>query len=212
MKRLGSIILALVALGASANAAPPTEPVVKHLGRTVVGYRDGLIRIVLGYRWADQTFAKASWIFLEAGVTSAGNKPVEINREDVSLLAPDGTRIPLPSQKRMAEGIPDLQWMLQKAQVSRDPIDGYFSSATKFQRIGLFAVPGSEVTFDQFSVAPNLLAQGDLYFEAPKGTFAAGTYTFVVKNKDLDVKIPFKLPAESLKKAEAEDKAKSVSW
>ncbi len=191
---------ALAALTAAAAAAnqmqtdPLAGPHVKRLGKTVVEWKDDLIHLVVGFKHANAHLDK-KWILFETAHTAEG-KPLEIWREDVSLMTPDGTRLGLPSQKRMAQGIPDLRRMLNEASVQRDPIDGYFPSATRLERLGFFAIPGENLVFDKVNVNHQTLAMGDLFFESPKDRWEPGLYTLWIENKELHVRLPIPLGIE----------------
>ncbi len=171
------------------------SPNVKKMGRTVSRYRDEVVQVVVGYKHA-QTHLDSRWILLETCISATGSQPVEIYREDVSLLGPDGTRMPLPSQKKMAHGIPDLSRMLLQARVIRDPLDGYFPGRIKEERLGFFTMPGEGIVFDQVTVDHETLAWGHLFFESPKGRFEPGIYTLVMENKVAHVRLPIALGIE----------------
>ncbi|MEO8587515.1 MAG: hypothetical protein ABI584_15220 [Acidobacteriota bacterium] len=183
----------IVASGVRAD--DPDWANVKKLGRTVVRFRDDTLQVVVGYKHA-QLHLASRWILLETCLSAAGNTPVEIFREDVSLILPDGTRVPLPSQKKMAQGLPDLRRMLNEARVQRDPLGGYFSGRTREERLGFFAVPGEQIVFDRVTVNHETLAWGDLFFESPKGRFEPGIYTLVMENKVARVRLPLALGIE----------------
>ncbi|MGZ6988445.1 MAG: hypothetical protein ACXVH0_05750 [Thermoanaerobaculia bacterium] len=197
-RRLASAWLAVAALsvfGIAGTRADLESPNVKKLGRTVSRYRDDTLQIVIGYKHA-QHHLESRWILLEACISATGGPAVEIFREDVALIAPDGTRMSMPSQRRMAEGIPDLRRMLLQARVMRDPLAGYFPGCFREERLGFFAVPGEALVFDQVTVDRDTLAWGDLFFESPKGRFEAGIYTLVVENKSVHVRLPLALGIE----------------
>jgi hypothetical protein len=168
---------------------------VKKLGRTVVRFKDDWLLVVVGYKHA-QLHLDSRWILLQTCLSATGNQPVEIFREDVSLILPDGTRVPMPSQKKMAQGLPDLRRMLNQARVIRDPLGGYFPGCTREERLGFFAVPGEQIVFDRVTVNHDTLAWGDLFFESPKGRFEPGIYTLVLENKLAHVRLPLALGIE----------------
>ncbi len=150
------------------------------------------MQVVVGYRHA-QAHLDQKWILLDIGLTVWSGKPVEVFREDVWLVMPDGKRLPMPSQRRMAEGIPDLRRMLNEAKVQRDPLNGYFPGAVREERLGFFAVPGEEIVFDKVAVNSRTLASGDVYFESPNATWEPGIYTLVIENRDVHVRLPLTL-------------------
>jgi hypothetical protein len=188
--------LALAALTFAAvtgvRAADLESANVKKLGRTVARFRDDTLQVVVGYKHA-QRHLDSKWILLQTCLSASGNQPVEIFREDVTLVLPDGTQLPMPSQKRMAVGIPDLRRMLNEARVVRDPLGGYFPGRTREERLGFFAVPGEQIVFDRVTVNHDTLAWGDLFFESPTGRFAPGVYTLLMENKVAHVRLPLAL-------------------
>ncbi|MFN7987053.1 MAG: hypothetical protein U0529_06240 [Thermoanaerobaculia bacterium] len=203
------VAVVLAALAGSALAAPPESP-VRRLGKTVVQHKDANVRAVLSWRYANQTFEKEPWLLLELAFASEG-PPVDLNREDVTLLTPSGERIPLPTQRRLADGM-DVRWVEQKASVARDPITGYFPSQRLEQRIPFFTYPGGPVVLDEIGGGPTMLTRGDIFFESPAGSWKPGAYTLVLKNKWMSVELPFSLPADDPKKDAKEKDPKAVAW
>jgi hypothetical protein len=170
-------------------------PHVKKLGKTVAQYKDDTVKLVVGYKYA-QTHLNAKWIFFDVYVSAEGSAPIEIDREDVAFYMPDGKRLNLPGQKRMAEGIPNLQWILKEAAIMADPIGGYFTGRTQEDRLPFFTIPGRNVVQDRFSANQQILVYGNLYFEAPGDRFDPGIYTLAIKNKTVDIKLPLALGIE----------------
>jgi hypothetical protein len=185
-------VAAFLLFGVARVHADLDSPNVKKLGRTVARYRDDILQVVIGYKHA-QDHLDSRWILLETCISATGSQPVEIYREDVALFGPDGTRMPMPSQKKMAQGIPDLRRMLSQARVMRDPIGGYFPGRIREERLGFFCVPGEGIVFDQVTVDRETLAWGHLFFESPKSRFEEGIYTLVMENKVAHVRLPLAL-------------------
>ncbi len=198
-----------LAFASGASAVPPDSP-VKRLGKTVVQYKDSNVRAVLSWRYANQTFEKEPWLLLELAFAAEGGA-VDLNREDVSLSTPGGERLPLPGQRRLSEGL-DVRWVEQKASASRDPINGYFPNQRLEQRIPFFTYPGGPVVQDEIGGGSSMLSRGDLFFEAPAGGWTSGRYTLVLKNKEMDVELPFRLPADDPKKDAKGADGKTVPW
>jgi hypothetical protein len=183
---------AVLLFGVAAVYADLDAPNVRKMGRTVSRYRDDVLQVVIGYKHA-HTHLDRRWILLEACISATGSQPVEIYREDVTLFEPDGTRIGMPSQRKMAQGIPDLNRMLLQARVVRDPLGGYFPGRIREERLGFFCVPGEGIVFDQVTVDRETLAWGHLFFESPKGRFERGIYTLAIENKAAHVRLPLAL-------------------
>jgi hypothetical protein len=190
--RLVSASLVSLCLAAAVSADVDAGPNVKRLGATVMRWKDATLQVVVGYKHA-QLHLDGKWILLDTFLTATGNKPVEIWREDVSLLTPDGTRIPMPSQRHMAQGIPDLRRVLDEAKVQKDPLGGYFPGADREERLGFFAIPGEQIVFDKVTVNWRTLAFGHIFFPSPKDRWAPGIYTLVIENKDVHVRLPLTL-------------------
>jgi hypothetical protein len=203
-------LLAWVAFAAGAVAAP-AKVTVKRLGKTVVQHQDETVKAVLSWRYANQTFEREAWLLLELAFAAEG-KPVNLNREDVSLLTPIGERLALPGQKRLAEGLKDVRWVIQKASVAREPVADYFSRQTLEQRLPFFAIPGEQIVLDEIGGGPTFLTRGDLFFEAPTGGWKPGRYALVLENKSMKVELPFNLPADDPKKAAKGADGKIVPW
>ena len=200
------------AFAGSLSAAPvPAERPVKRLGKTVVQHKDDRVKAVLSWRFANQTFEKEPWILLELAFAAEGST-VELNREDVSLLTPDGERIPLPGQKRLAEGLKDVRWFVQRSAVARDPINGYFPRPNHERRLPFFAIPGEQIVLDEIGGGPSWLIQGDLFFESATGSWKRGRYVLALKNKWMDVELPFTFPADDPKEEKKEKDPKAVTW
>jgi len=189
------VLAALFLFGVARLHADLDSPHVKKMGRTVSRYRDDVLLVVIGYKHA-QYHLDSRWILLETCISATGSEIVEIDREDIALFGPDGTRMPLPSQKRMARGIPDLSRMLMQARVGRDPLGGYFPGRIREERLGFFCVPGEGIVFDQVTVDRDTLAWGHLFFESPKGRFEPGIYTLAIENKVAHVRLPLALGIE----------------
>lgn len=202
-------LVALLPLAAGALAAPAGSP-VRRLGKTLVEHQDSAVKAVLSWRTANQTFGKEPWLLLELAFAAEG-KPVELHREDVSLLLPSGESLGLPGQKRLSEGFKDVRWYVQKSMVARDPLTGYFPRPTLEQRLPFFSIPGEAIVQDQIGGGSSVLTRGDLFFEAPAGVWKPGRYALVLKNKWMDVELPFTLPADD-PKAPAKEKGAGVSW
>ena len=202
-------LFASVAFAMAAGADTVKAP-VKRLGKTVVQHKDSNVKAVLSWRYANQTFEKEPWLLLELAFAAEGGA-VDLNREDVSLLTPGGERLPLPGQRRLSEGL-DVRWVEQKASASRDPITGYFPNQRLEQRIPFFTYPGGPVVQDEIGGGHTMLSRGDLFFESPAGAWKPGRYTLVLKNKEMDVELPFSLPADDPKKDAKAADGKAVPW
>jgi hypothetical protein len=209
-RKTGLTALAL-GLALPALAAGRDDDPVRRLGRTVMQWKDDGVQVVVSYRHADRHL-DAPWIILQVAISARGSKVAEIAREDVLLVMPDGQKLSLPSQRALAEGMPDLRRFLREVSITREPIDGYFVGPTRVEPIQFFTVPGEGIVLDTVGFSPDRLATGDLYFHAPKGAFPPGVYTLQIYNKGVDVKLPFRMPAGDPKDQVKDKDGKSVPW
>ncbi len=209
MSKLFTTIGLLSLLGTAwPTFAAEGEPGVRRLGRTVVQYRDDKARAVISTKYAANHRDRV-WTVLEFAVAAESGKPVVIAREDVSLVAEDRSVMPLPSQKTMAEGLPDVRNVLQTAEIMTDPIAGYFPFSEHERRLKFFTIPGEGIVLDEEVVSNTRMGRGWLFFRSPTGKWA-GLYELVIKNKDMTVKIPFRLPPSDFPEKEGDPKI--VPW
>jgi hypothetical protein len=193
MSKLFRFIGLLAILGSALpSLAVDGGPEVRRLGRTAGQYRDGSVRAVLSTRFAAGHLDRA-WTALEFCVAAETGKPVVIAREDVSLVAEDGSILPMPTQRTMAEGLPDVRNVLQTAGIMTDPLLGYFPYSDHERRLKFFAIPGESIVLDEEVVTLSRMGRGWLFFRSPSGKWD-GRYQLVIRNKSLNVKIPFRLP------------------
>lgn len=192
---LRTLSLVVCFLLSGALAADLGSPNVKRLGKTIVQWKDDTAQVVVSWRHAQQHLDKP-WILLDFAFMAMGSKNVTIHREDVTLILPDGRSLNLPSQSRLAKGIPDIRRMVQEANVNRDPLSGYFVGPERQQPLRFFTIPGEDIVLDEVTGSHFYLTQGDLYFESTTGTWYKGIYTLQIKNKDVNVKLPIPLGIE----------------
>jgi hypothetical protein len=198
-----------VSLAAAGAARAQKAPEIKQNGQYVMQWKDDKIQVVIGLRFASTRFP-SKWLMIETDVSATGDKPIRIDREDVNLVVPGGTRINLASQKALTEGLPEVRRDYQEAAITRDPLDGYFVSPSRAEKLGFFAPPTTDITYEQVTVDRTTLAQGYLFFHAPGDKFPPGRYVLEIYNKDVDVKLPFTLPAGKTKPKGKGDK--TVPW
>jgi hypothetical protein len=191
--RIVGVLLLAAAFGAAGDALESKH--VKRLGERVLQYKDDVIQLVVGYRYAANSMNQ-KWILFDTYLTPVWNRPLAFEREDFSLVTPDGARLNLPTQKRFAEDVSDVQRIEHLAAIQSDPLEGYFPFRRSSEEIRFFVGPGGGVVRPELIVGTLQMAHGPLYFASPKGTWAPGVYTLVVKNRDVDLKLPLPLGVE----------------
>jgi hypothetical protein len=189
MRTRSILVVAAAGILLSGVSSAVDSPNVKRLGATVARYKDKAFQLAVSWRYT-QLHPEERWTFFETWMMPIGKGGVTINREDVSLFLPDGTELPLPSQNKLNTDFPDMRRVATVGDVARDPMESYFVARNGILRIGFQEVPGTFITYDERAMASHWAAFGDLYFENPKGKWEKGIYTFSVKNKEVDAKIP----------------------
>lgn len=192
---LRTVPLVLCLLLTRALAADLGSPNVKRLGRTLVQWKDDTVQVVVSWRHAQQHLDQA-WILLDFSFFATGGNPATIHREDIELILPDGRSLNLPSQNKLAKGLPDIRRVVMQANVNRDPVSGYFVGPTRPQSLRFFTIPGDDIVLDEVTGTHYILTQGDLYFESLTGSWYKGIYTLRIKNKSINVKLPIPLGIE----------------
>ncbi len=181
-----AVAIGLAAVGAQAQ---PQES-IKQAGKTVVRYSGRDVEAVLSYRFAAANPGEP-WMLLMLAVTGRTGKAVEIKREKIFLLTPDGTRVPLATQAEFAQASAGLRAMLARASINQEPVDYWAGRST--QSLQLFAVPGEALAFDAVTVNDRLVAIGPVFFHFPAGV-PPGTYRLAMDVGESHVRIPFELP------------------
>ena len=187
-------ILFLMAGSAVAGDALESKN-VKRLGERVLQYKDDVVQLVVGYRYAANSLNQ-KWILFDTYMTPVWNRPLAFQREDFALMTPDGTRLSLPTQKRFAKDVSDVQRIERLAAIQSDPLEGYFPFRRSSEQIRFFVGPDGGVIRPELILSTLQMAHGPLYFASPKGKWDPGIYTLVIKNKDVDLKLPLPLGVE----------------
>lgn len=212
---IGIVLLAL-ALGAGpavaqtpqVTAPKPTVPEIFTLmGQYVrIAYNNQGFA-TLGYRAAQESIGE-EWMLLEVGLTMRSPaKNYTLKREHLSIKTPDGTTIPLATQKEYAEA-GYLRALNQRMRVMRDSINYFPVEASRGCSIQFYANlggAGPQIAYDQVELSTERGCVGRLYFQVPGG-IKVGQHWLVVNFGDSVVEVPFR----TLTKEEA--KAFQKSW
>jgi len=161
---LAGVVMTLV----SCSSSTPTDtPGVERLGQYVLKQFGPELWTVLGYRFANSQIGD-EWMIIEVGLSSPNGQTATVKRENVFLRAPDGTHVPLPTQKAFNEAYGSLRPIIAKADVDRDPLD-YFPPSRIGCAIQFFVTPGGGVSFDEVTVSDRRGCYGRFYFGVPGG-------------------------------------------
>lgn len=151
--------------------------------------------LVLGYETANGSVGK-EWILLDVGMTlQKGVKPQKITRDQIKLVTPDGTVLPLPSQEEFLKARGEVAAMTQRDDMIRQSIN-YFPPGTDLPcAIKFFADPSrpaAGLAYDEVELNSQRACVGRLFFHVPGG-LQLGNYNFDVKFANSIVKVPMQI-------------------
>ncbi len=149
--------------------------------------------VVLGYRAANDSVGK-EWLLLDVGITlKKGVKNQQLTPDELSLIAPDGSVIPLASQQEYAAAAGSLAGLEKKANKMGDSINYFPPGTNQPCRIGFFtstSQPNRGPVYDFVELSWERACVGRLYFQVPGG-IQYGRYFLDVKFDDSAVQAPF---------------------
>ena len=163
--------------------------------------------VTLGYRAVQESVGE-DWMLLEIGLTLRGDaKDWTLKREHLQVKTPDGTMIPLATQKEYAEA-GYLRALNTRARVVRDSINYFPVEASRGCAIQFFAnlgQAGPQIAYDQVELSTSRACLGRVYFKIPGG-IKVGQYWLVVNFGDSEVQVPFRILTKE------EEKEFKKSW
>lgn len=173
--------------------------------------------VVLGYETANGSVGE-EWILLDVGMTvQKGVKAQKITRDQIKLVTPDGTVLPLPSQEEFSKARGNVAAMTERDNMIRQSIN-YFPAGTDAPcAIKFFADPvhpAAGLAYDEVELSSQRACVGRLYFNVPGG-LQLGNYNLDVKFADSIVKVPMEVMTKDQAKEfekkwkEAEKEAKN---
>jgi hypothetical protein len=201
--RTGALVCALLLAGGAFAAAQqqevvPPKPTVPEIftlaGKFVrVAYNNQGF-VTMGYQVAQRSIGE-EWLMLEVGMTMRSPaKDYTLKRENISIKTPDGTVIPLATQRDFA-GAGYLPALQNRAKVVRDSINYFPVDATRGCALAFFANTGSgarQIAFDQVELSSTRGCVGRLYFKVPGG-IKVGQHWLIVKFGESEVQVPFRI-------------------
>jgi hypothetical protein len=200
-------LLGAGALATAQQTVTPPQPTVPEvftlMGQYVrVAYNNEGFA-TLGYRAAQGSVGE-EWLLLEVGFTMRTGKNYTLKREHLSIKTPDGTSIPLASQKDYSAANPRALNM--RAKVIRDSINYFPVDVTRGCGIQFFANMDQRpyLSYDEVELSKERGCVGRLYFQVPGG-IKVGQHWLVVKFAESELQVPFRI----LTKEEAKEFEKS---
>ncbi len=204
MQRVIGLLAAAAAAAAAIAAAagcgsttpamqrPITEPVVDRPGQNIVRYRDAVIEVVLETTFATQSLGDR-WMVLNVAFSGMTGGASMVERDRVSVRAPDGSVIPLPTYRDFI-GVNDkeLASAARRAAVASRPLD--FTRANRRScELDFMPLPGSgRSARSALNVTKNELCTGLLFFPV-EGGVQPGRWRLVIDFEETRAVVPFTL-------------------
>ncbi len=187
--------LILIAAGGSLFAQSRTVPRefdhVRTLGRALSEFRDGRIQVVAAYYYS-QLNHDSPWLLIQLG--ALGEQVIEIDRDRIELVTPNGRVVRLASQARWAADSRRNVLLLQQATPLRHQVGSYFTPSNGQTGLRFFArPPGTGTVQEVVYLKPKELVLGDLLFESPTRLWDEGTYALVIRYDGAEAVLPIEL-------------------
>ena len=199
-------VVAMVLMGIGTPAVTAQEPVPEAPVPTVPGnftLQGQFTRIAynnegwvsLGYRTANDSQGQ-DWLMVEVGLTiRKPTKPQMITRDAFTLKMPDGSVVPLATQKDY-NGAGYLRALNARADTVRDSINYFPVGANQACAISFFSDPAQRgsISRDQFELNQRRACLGRLFFKLPEGTkIVPGQYWLYTDFAGSQVQTPFRI-------------------
>jgi hypothetical protein len=173
---------------------PITEPVIDQPGRFIVRYRDSVIEVVLDTKFAAGSLGD-EWLILNAAMSGMTGGATTVERGLVSLRAPDGRTIPMPTYREFNAAYNDLASASRRAALASDPLD-FTRGGRRGCLIDFFPLPGSgRSSKTALHVTKNLLCVGMLFFPVSNGV-QPGSWKLIIEFEETEAVVPFTLETE----------------
>lgn len=184
-----SLLVGVALLAVAAAQEDELYPHTRERGRAAVEYDDDEIHIVAAYYYSQRQH-DSPWLLIEAAVSA--ERVMEIHRDEIRLVLPDGRELPLATQRRFARDIRLTRLLVQNASVTRHGIGAYFKR-DQGSTMRFFALPFQGIVHDFFVVDKWRMAWGDLFFVSPTGVWDPGAYSLVIQHDDVRAELPIRL-------------------
>jgi hypothetical protein len=164
-------------------------PNTKQRGRATVEYKDDKLQVVANYDYSQRRH-ESSWLLID--VAASSRYPAVINRDDVALITPSGSRLMVAGQARFLEDSQIVTKLVQNATIWRRQLDSYFNQRARNDRFQFVALPGNGLALDSTVLDDDRVTIGEIFFETRRG-WEAGTYRLVIDLKDAHAALPITL-------------------
>ena len=146
----------------------------------------------LGYRAVQQSVG-GDWILLRVGITVRKDVPnYELKREHLTVKLPNGTTVPLATQKEFMEA-GGVRAVVLRDQKIHDSINYFPNEVSDACAIKFFNDPGQRgLAYDQVELSDNRGCVGRLFFKVPGG-IVPGQYWLLIQFAKSHIEVPFRV-------------------
>jgi hypothetical protein len=167
-----------------------TKPGITQIGETMMRTVGADLEGILGYNFANSSLGE-EWLVIDLALTGLRSDAVEVRNEAISAVAPDGRRIPLPTQKEFIAAYPEIQSLLRRAAIASQPLEATRGGRRPCE-LDFLRLPGTGTTRTTIWVNNRDLCVGMLAFPVPGGV-QPGRWRVVIELEESDLDIPFNL-------------------
>ena len=187
---LGVVLASTFATATRAQDRRESFPDTKDRGRAAAEFRDDNLHVVAAYYYSQRNH-DSRWLLIELAATAT--REMTIERDDITLLTPEGRTVPLASQRAFMQDHQRTRPLVQNAVTTRHGIGAYFPNregeAFRFFTLKL----ENGIVRDFFDINTQRTSWGDLFFASPTGSWDDGTYSLMVEGDNALAVLPIDL-------------------
>ena len=162
---------------------------VNRAGREIVEYTSDRLQVVaVPYYFPEGHDPK--WLLLDVAMDVRSGDPIKVARRDFSIEGPGGLHVPLSTLPAFRRAHRQLRPMMLQLHTRERPIAGFFPIPCADHNFRFFVPTGELRQTEVHASWQGSCVRGDLFFEAPSGTWDGGTYTLVIGG-ETDIRLPF---------------------
>ena len=185
-----TLTVALAAVAGTATAAGQPEVTIDSPGKYTVRAKGPTIEVVTNYQFANRE-AGQEWMLLGLAMTGATRNSVTITRNDIHLVAPDGSTVPLPEDQEVIAAKATLRRLASQALRIGFPLD-YFRSGRQRCITGYGDRPMIATMFRSVEINNSRVCYGFFVFKVPKG-ISQGHWKLVMNAGGTTYAMPFEV-------------------
>ena len=152
------------------------------------------LAVALGFYQATRSIGN-EWLIVAVELTaSAGSGRSIVNQSDISMITPDGRRLPLVTQEEFRENFAEIRVALERSLRSLPILGRYDRSQMPCERWFLVD-PFGGFAYEEVPVNTFQLCSGPLVFKIIGG-IQPGRWRLIIELEESRVDIPFELESE----------------